>query len=607
MSSQSSDTISGVSAETSPNVLAETLVRSAEQDLPSVEQLHPFFDDPHDDFTLDRLKWLIQLRWIAMVGLSFGVLLIVLGHYEGPNWPVLLGVVVLGGIYNAVLHVRHVRGVGATGRRAAQIQAMVDFGMLTVALWAGGGTDSPFMVYYAFHVVLAGTLAGVRAAVIAAGMSGVGASFLLLTKMFPVLRIGVWRPEPPWDLVANSIAFVTTLIGLAYLVTHAVRELRDRERALARAKDRVALEYQLLSHTLNSLEAGLEVVDHSGRVIWRNKRAARLAPPAQVGEIWHCPSGPRHCERDASGVCPVQRAMSQSHGGRCRFAADVRGQERVYEMLAFPLPARADGSRVMNLYVDRTEATLDERRLVLAERLVSLGRVAQGVAHELNTPLATIRTLATDMREALGDLRRSEDLERRELMLSDLDESAELVRDETERLGRITQALLAGGDLVRANIADAVPLSSVVQRARAIVTAGRREAVVLDIDRGVEDLTVWADPDRLMQVLVNLLQNASDAVREVGGQSVVVRATVNDGFVEIAVQDDGPGLAPEVLAHLFEPFTTTKPPGEGTGLGLYTSYMLVQGMGGELTLKNGPEGGVVATVRLPKGAATRPG
>src|SRR6185369_1222826 len=89
--------------------------------------------------------------------------------------------------------------------------------------------------------------------------------------------------------------------------------------------------------------------------------------------------------------------------GRCRFAVAVDGNEHVYEMLTFPLASTVSGVQLMNLYVDRTQATLTDQRLVLAERLVSLGRVAQGVAHELNTPLATIRTLATDMRASVRE------------------------------------------------------------------------------------------------------------------------------------------------------------------------------------------------------------
>ncbi len=246
---------------------------------------------------------------------------------------------------------------------------------------------------------------------------------------------------------------------------------------------------------------GLEVVDGDGRVLWRNKRAEELAPWCPVGALWECAGDRRPCERDG-GACPVALARAEGQSGRCRFAVpseDLHTPERVYEMLAFPIEAEIPSSnprsspdepRVMNLYVDRTQATIAERQLLLAERLASLGRVAQGVAHELNTPLATIRTLATDMGRALQSLAK-EGMD--EELARDLDESADLIRDETHRLGRITQALLAGGDLVRARIDGQVPLAAVVERARAIVFAGVRSGPEVRVDDSVSHLEVAAE------------------------------------------------------------------------------------------------------------------
>jgi C4-dicarboxylate-specific signal transduction histidine kinase len=231
--------------------------------------------------------------------------------------------------------------------------------------------------------------------------------------------------------------------------------------------------------------------------------------------------------------------------------------------------------------------------------LASLGRVAQGVAHELNTPLATIRTLAADMREAIRSLGGDQALE------SDLAESAALIRDETERLGRITHSLLTGGSLPRMRLDSAAALLPIVQRARALVFAGvREEGPELHIGETVGELAVAADPDRLLQVLVNLLQNAVDANREGGGSSVWLSATRVGPAVEVVVEDEGSGLHRDIEGRLFEPFATTKPPGEGTGLGLYASYMLVQTMGGDLTIENRDPRGACARVRLPAGGQT---
>ena len=551
-------------------------------------------------FTLTRLRWLIRLRWIALSGILVAAGLGFWGAYPGVNWPVLAGAGVAGCLYNLVMWRRQRSGAASTGRRAAIGQALSDFLLLTLVLWAAGGVQSPFISYYVFHVALVGILGGPRVTGVAAGGALACVGFLMLADATPWLRIGVWDPTGFWDELASVVAFVTTLGAVAYLVTHAAGELRDRERALRRAQESAELEYELLSNTLNELDAGLEVLDGEHRVVWKNRLARELVPWSREGGDWSCPGVNNNCERDVSGMCPIRKSAELGQAGRCRFAYQRDGSERLYELHSFPLSTETRGGpRIMNLYLDRTAATLAERQLLLAERLASLGRIAQGVAHELNTPLATIRTLAVDMSEALSSAQLGSGAEM-DRMLKDVSESASLIREETGRLGRITQALLAGGDLVRARVGGSVPLAAVVERASALVFAGVRKGAEVKVDASVANVRLVVDPDRLVQVLVNLLQNAHDAVRTQGSGTVVVRTLPGeDGAVCIIVEDDGPGLDRAIEAHLFEPFTTTKPPGEGTGLGLYTSYMLMQAMDGSLELQGRSEGGTRAIVRVP--------
>ncbi|MEM7137228.1 MAG: ATP-binding protein [Myxococcota bacterium] len=542
-----------------------------------------------DDFSADRIRWLISLRWVAMAGVLAATAFVLAGFFPGVAWPVFILVAVGGSIYNYRLG----RSLGELGRgsRAAVSQALVDLVMLTVVLWAAGGIASPFVAFYVFHLALIGILGGPRATFVATAAAFAGAGFLALTDWLPALSIGVWAPVPPWDTIANVMAFVITVVAVAYVVLHAVRELRDRERALEQSRDQAELEYQVISNTLDQLEAGLELVGSRGRIEWRNRLAEELCPDANA-QTWECPVGVRHCETDPKGPCPVDRARDEELPGRCRFVVG----DRTYEMLSFPLASRdADESRIMNLYVDRTQVLNSERRLIQAERLASLGRVAQGVAHELNTPLATIRTLAADMREAIRSLGTQDSLR------SDLAESAALIRDETGRLGRITQALLSGGTLPRLQLDSSAPLLPLVERAKALVFAGVRDGSELAIDDSVAPLRVSVDRDRLLQVLVNLFQNALDANRETGRTWVRVSAKRTAGMVELIVEDEGTGIQPGIEGRLFEPFATTKPPGEGTGLGLYSSYMLVQTMGGDISIENAEGGGCRACIRVPVG------
>ncbi len=549
-------------------------------------------------FSVERVGWLIRLRWFALLGIAVAAGLAAGGAFPGVRWTVLVATAAFASVYNFLLWRSHKLGASPAGGMAGMVQALGDMLLLTIVLWASGGAECPFVSYYVFHVAIVGILAGPRATQIAAVTAMIGTAFLVLASAFEPLRIGRWDPVPPWDFIGEAVAFVSTVGTVAYLVTHAVRELRDREKALTRARDDAALEYELLSNTLDQLEAGLEVLDVDGRVVWRNRRAEELAGEPRVPGM--CPRSGHLCTPIGNRGCPIELGLAQEkEPGRCRFAVTADGNERVYEMLAFPLATTRSGVQLMNLYVDRTNETLADQRLLLAERLVSLGRVAQGVAHELNTPLATIRTLATDMRASVRELKAQDDASQADAyhkLCADVDESAALVHDETLRLGRITQSLLAGGDLVRSKIEGEVPVAALVERARALVFAGVRNGPRVEVGRGIDDLRVKADPDRLVQVLVNLLQNAYDAVRERTPGHVSIRAETDAEHARILIEDDGAGLAPELRHRLFEPFATSK--AHGTGLGLYTSYMLVKAMEGDLWLDPRGSGGTVATLRL---------
>jgi PAS domain-containing protein len=236
----------------------------------------------------DRFSWLIRLRWVALFGIVLGTLLAALGKFPGVNWQVLAVAAAVAALYNATLARAHRDGRAETGPRAALTQAVGDFLLLTVVLWASGGVRSPFIAYYAFHIALAGILAGPRATVLAAVAALACGGFLVLGEVVPIFKISHWNVEGPLRAATDVAAFMSTVAGIAYIVTHAVSELRDRVEALARARDRARLEYEVLSTTLNELDAGLEIVDVDGQVAFKNRLAQSLVPTPAAGERWHC-------------------------------------------------------------------------------------------------------------------------------------------------------------------------------------------------------------------------------------------------------------------------------------------------------------------------------
>jgi signal transduction histidine kinase len=262
--------------------------------------------------------------------------------------------------------------------------------------------------------------------------------------------------------------------------------------------------------------------------------------------------------------------------------------------------------------VSLTEAfnrVLDELRrrqqtLVRAEKLASLGTMLSGVAHELNNPLSNISSSAQILREEADA-----DPEFRAQLITDID-------DETLRARRIVRNLLDySGD--RAFEALPVPLADLVSDALRFLKARRPPGVEIKLDIA-PGLAVQGDRPRLLQVLLNLVGNAYDAMADSAGGELGIRAqpvTVGekgDDFpirsdpcrtgsqaVDIVVADTGPGIPPEALERVFDPFFTTKDIGHGSGLGLFIAFEIVAEHEGSLTAANRPQGGAVFRIRLP--------
>jgi signal transduction histidine kinase len=534
----------------------------------------------------ERLRWLVRLRWLAMAGVLLATGVAAAGALPSARVGVLLGAVAVGVAYN--LYFRAGLGPGRAGRlQHALWQALPDTAALTGVLWASGGVHNPFVGLYSLHVVLAGILAGPRAALVTAVAALGGLAGLRAAATGAFGAPPRWDPPAAWDDALAVLAPAVTLASAAYLIIHVMQELR-------RTRDHAHMRARMLELTLERVDAGVEVVEADGRVAWRNARAAELqGATAAAGDHWRCPGEGGRCEADA-GPCPfATAAVSGADGGpvACRFAVTrPGGDERIYERVALPI-----GARTMNLYLDRTRQMIADRQMLFAERLASLGRAVQGVAHELNTPLASVQTLAADCGAAIDALTPHLTNE----TISDLKESVALIVEETRRCRRITHALLARADV--AGAAPAMLLSAVAARARAVVDAGRETGVPIEVDVA-PDADVPVAGDAMMQILVNLVQNAVDATAAAGGRRVVLRAEAGDGQVRVTVRDEGAGVAPEIRPRLFEPFTTTKPPGVGTGLGLYTAWVLARDMGARIGLTDRDDGrGACAFVELPRG------
>ncbi|MBM4783041.1 MAG: hypothetical protein GQE15_35630 [Archangiaceae bacterium] len=239
-----------------------------------------------------------------------------------------------------------------------------------------------------------------------------------------------------------------------------------------------------------------------------------------------------------------------------------------------------------------------ERRQAQAERMALVGQLAAGVAHEINNPLAFVSSNVGLVREhlvhggVLGDEPPAE-------VLAEAQLGIERIRQIVSDLKAFARDESDGGKQVH--------LADVVQEALRLASVGMPPGAFVDC-KGLSTVPlVKASHRKLVQVVLNLLVNASDALQQgrVKEPRLVVTLRRTAKGVAVDVADNGPGISDEVKEHLFEPFFTTNPPGKGTGLGLAMSREMVRAMGGELSLTP-TEQGACFTVEIPVEARRTP-
>lgn len=234
-----------------------------------------------------------------------------------------------------------------------------------------------------------------------------------------------------------------------------------------------------------------------------------------------------------------------------------------------------------------------EQQIIATERLASLGTLASGVAHEINNPLAIIGESAGWMKSIL-EKEELASIPRR----SDLENALGKIENAIERAKIITHQLLG---IARKNDSSL----SVIDIARLIFETTQlleRDAENRDIeiirDVRLSSPEIWSDPYQLRQVFINLMTNAMHSIGSSG--TITLRLEDNRKEVFVKVIDNGTGIAGENLERIFEPFFSTKAPGEGTGLGLYVTRGILEKLGGRIDVESSYGKGASFTVTLPR-------
>lgn len=367
------------------------------------------------------------------------------------------------------------------------------------------------------------------------------------------------------ELISDLLRQCALAIENAQLVEKLQRNLQDL--------------LQLQEHNRGIIEsspAGIVVFDQRGRVCSANAAFARIVQ-RQEGEL---------VGRPLSEVLPVDPLPEPGAGLLEAKFQDARGRERYVQMSTASLDEQGRQRFSILVLQDITERVAMENALKEKDRLAALGMLAAGVAHEVNTPLTGISSYAQMLLAETpeGDPRR---------------DVLQKIERQTFRASRIVSNLL---DFARTRNRSPRPLAlaKVIEEALELATERFAERdIEVQWAPPEEQITVKGDDGELQQVFTNLFLNSADAMKD-GRGTLQVRLDADDEWVQVEVEDDGPGIRPEHLDKIFQPFFSTKLADGGTGLGLSISYNIVRRHGGTIRVVSETGKGTCFLIELPR-------
>jgi len=367
------------------------------------------------------------------------------------------------------------------------------------------------------------------------------------------------------------------------LISALALDFNEMTRSVSKLIADVQQQEAQLTSVMNSLDDGLVVLDPDGRVVASNRSFSRrvgIAPQSLQASRCHDAVAGRLPCCQAGQECPASICVTTGKVQRTMFRVpSARGEtERVDEVYTSPvLDSGGQVVQVVEVWRDITERVKEEERLAEIERLVSLGVLASGFSHEVNTPLASMLTCAESM---IGRLDEADIGEIAADLLPSIRESAEIIRKQVLRCRKTTDQFLRFSRGIPPSI-DPINLGEHVAEVVTLVRPTARESnVELRCEPPDRCPSVRANAEVVQHVVLNLLVNAIQSCAPDGGQVEILFEM--EGRPRVLVQDSGCGIRAEDRKYLFEPFRSRKP--QGTGLGLFLSRTLMRRFGGDVRL-----------------------
>jgi C4-dicarboxylate-specific signal transduction histidine kinase len=340
--------------------------------------------------------------------------------------------------------------------------------------------------------------------------------------------------------------------------------------------DELRSEKEKLDAVIGSIEAGICIFDEAARCVWMNKVMNDwLSDEVREGFSLDTLS------RDLSLTRNVWDAIVEDKLIQELAQLDLGRKKGYFQMAITPLHTPGHKLQLLFLLQDVTELKTAEEKLIQSDKLAALSRLSAGVAHEIGNPLTSISSYVQILRDM------------------DLDgftkEALETVSKHIERIAAIVKRM-SSYSKTRDDEIRSFSIPELIGTTIDLIKYDMKTRNVdISVDLGNDLPPIVVNGNQMIQIFINLVMNATDAMPEGGRLDITTRR--HDGDVEIVFRDTGAGIEKEHLDRIFEPFFTTKE--RGTGLGLSVSYSIIKSFGGDITVESAPGGGSTFKVRLP--------
>jgi signal transduction histidine kinase len=558
---------------------------------------------------IKRIRWLVNLRWIAITGVLLTVSIASWGLHIIDNPTPLYIIAALMTLYNfeSQIYPKHL-----TEKPLVSIQwhagrhIILDLFSLTALLHFSGGVENPFIFYFIFHLVIASILLSKKVSYILAALNTILLSALIFLEYYHILphsHLQNFLPATLWrnPIYISSVLFVftSTLFFSVYLATSIMDTARAREAETRELKDNleekvveleeargaVLFERNKLTSIIECMQEGVIFVDDRNHVSLFNKVGQQIQKE-QFGLDTDAIQSP-----EADGVL-LQIAEDLSKGHAVIEQQSLEIKDKFFENTYAAVRDRDDNYLGTVLVCrDVTDRKRMEQQMIQSEKMAAIGELAAGVAHEINNPLdGLLNCILRIRRDPLNERQTKEYLG---------------LMEEALRRIETTVGQLLNFSRQRDLALTSVSLNEVVSEVVGLIAYSAEEKGIQIEKHFQKDLDlIRGDKHLLEQVVLNLALNAIGAMPDGGVLTfttgeIEFDALLGKATAFIQVADTGIGIPKSVQDRIFDPFYTTKITEKGTGLGLSVSNRIVRQHEGVIEFDSEVEQGSVFTVKLP--------